>query len=1147
MKLNKLKENNTIIFISIKNFNDHQSLKTKIGFFLFFFILFNSTNFILGEKEITAKTQNKIILKIDGRGYQKVIGSNSFPDLVYLNGLKTKINNEGKIFIINSNENNEVTMIWNHKVFNLEDLFIDCENILEIDFSNFDSSGVTNMNGMFFRCKKLNFINFNNINTSSVIDMAFMFQECESLITLNLSSFDTSKVIDMEYMFYGCLSLYLLDIKNFDTSKVKNMEYMLFGLNKLENIDLSYINTSNVENMDYLFSYDSSIHTLNLSSFDTSNVRTMEGMFMYCTSLISLNLSNFDTYKVTNMKYMFLGNSLSKSLDLTNLNTSNVQQMSSMFSMCNSLKIVNLSKFETKNTYDMSSMFSYCNSLISLDLSNFSFEQVDVSSFCYECKSLISIQFSKDYKLLNKVDFMFYGCSSLTSLDLFNFDFGIVENMRYMFYGCALLTSLELTFINTFQVNNMEYMFYGCNSLKELNFSNWITSSVKSLKSMFYDCISLISLDLSSFDTSFVNDMKDIFFNCISLTSINLKNFDTSKVTDMQSMFYGCFSLLSLDLSSFNTSLVNNMKGMFYNCNKLSSIDLSNFNTNNVENIASIFSGCKNLAYINFYKFSEKSMLFLHDIFSEVPNNLIFCINDKNIDSNTQLLSELSKLKCAIIDCSDNWRGNKKRIIFDTETCVNNCNNDKIYKYEYNYFCYDKCPKGTHPLKNNKYICEKNIVECLKKYYFINLNDNSCLLDCKSIEFFNDICTLNNNNIQSKYKLFENIIEGIEDESMNKLLEKIINEEREDTIKMEENILFQITSSYNQNNKDYKNISSIKLGKCENILKKKYNISENDALIIFKIEEKKEGLLIPLIEYEIFNPKTKEKLNLDFCKNENINIHIPFNINKNNLFKYEPNNKFYNDICNNYITEKGIDITLYDRKEDYIKNNMFICPNNCLYIEYDFNNNKSICQCKIQQKISLFLEISEDININNVKNKKSITNFKVLKKIKLLFTKEGFIKNIGNYIIIPIIFLHLISTIYFFLKGYNLLYKEIEDIINIKKLENNISIKRIKKGEKLKETDYFSSSKKIINNFNHIYSENKLNIESDITKDIFNNKHIIINKELESEIKIIYKEYEINNFSFEEALKNDKRTYFQFYLSLLKYKHILIFTFNINK
>ena len=40
-----------------------------------------------------------------------------------------------------------------------------------------------------------------------------------------------------------------------------------------------------------------------------------------------------------------------------------------------------------------------------------------------------------------------------------------------------------------------------------------------------------------------------------------------------------------------------------------------------------------------------------------------------------------------------------------------------------------------------------------------------------------------------------------------------------------------------------------------------------------------------------------------------------------------------------------------------------------------------------------------------------------------------------------------------------------------------------------------------------------------------------------------YNDYELNNLSYKEVLKIDKRTYIQYYFSLLKMKHLLIFTF----
>ena len=39
------------------------------------------------------------------------------------------------------------------------------------------------------------------------------------------------------------------------------------------------------------------------------------------------------------------------------------------------------------------------------------------------------------------------------------------------------------------------------------------------------------------------------------------------------------------------------------------------------------------------------------------------------------------------------------------------------------------------------------------------------------------------------------------------------------------------------------------------------------------------------------------------------------------------------------------------------------------------------------------------------------------------------------------------------------------------------------------------------------------------------------------------KDFEINSFEFEDTLKLDKRSYFQYYFSLLKYNHPLMFSF----
>ena len=58
-----------------------------------------------------------------------------------------------------------------------------------------------------------------------------------------------------------------------------------------------------------------------------------------------------------------------------------------------------------------------------------------------------------------------------------------------------------------------------------------------------------------------------------------------------------------------------------------------------------------------------------------------------------------------------------------------------------------------------------------------------------------------------------------------------------------------------------------------------------------------------------------------------------------------------------------------------------------------------------------------------------------------------------------------------------------------------------------------------------------------------------INEEILKKAKEImeYNDREMNNLEYDEALKDDNRTYWQYYLSLLKTKHIIIFTFYYKK
>ena len=295
---------------------------------------------------------------------------------------------------------------------------------------------------------------------------------------------------------------------------------------------------------------------------------------------------------------------------------------------------------------------------------------------------------------------------------------------------------------------------------------------------------------------------------------------------------------------------------------------------------------------------------------------------------------------------------------------------------------------------------------------------------CKPKPKYIDI--FNENNIEGDFEEYirKNLIKGNFDESIKQL----INNEKEDLIFRSNNIIYEITTTNNYN--ESRNISIIKLRECENKLKQYYNISKNEPLIIFKKDIYHEGHLTPKLGYEIYDMKNKNKLELDICENEKIEILLPCIIDKDNEFKYNTSSEYYNDICYPYTTESGTDIILSDRRNEYIDNNMSLCENNCEYGGYNSSTKKAICKCEVKTETS-----ENEINkiLNNFININDITNLKVMKCYRQLFTLDGLLTNIGNYIILSIITNNIFLITAFIIKGFKLIDNEINNLIQKKK------------------------------------------------------------------------------------------------------------------
>ena len=294
---------------------------------------------------------------------------------------KTKIGNWGNNYFAQLKTGTITSLSFEKGVTlhnNLYELFHGCSNLISLDLSNLDTSGVTNMGYMFNGCSKLTSLNISSFNTSNVTNMCMMFGNCSNLTSLDLSNFNTSTVINMANMFEYCSNLTSINVASFDTSSATDMSFMFYCCSSLATLNVSNFNTNAVTKMSSMFAQCSNLTLLDLSNFDTSNVTSMDGMFARCSNLTSLNISGFNTSKVTNTGKMFEKCTSLVSIDVSSFDTSAVTVMDFMFYDCTNLKSIYVSNsFTTNKVTSSTNMFYDSLSLVGGNGTKYSSSHID--------------------------------------------------------------------------------------------------------------------------------------------------------------------------------------------------------------------------------------------------------------------------------------------------------------------------------------------------------------------------------------------------------------------------------------------------------------------------------------------------------------------------------------------------------------------------------------------------------------------------------------------------------------------------------------------------------------------------------------------------------------------------------------------------
>ena len=163
-----------------------------------------------------------------------------------------------------------------------------------------------------------------------------------------------------------------------------------------------------------------------------------------------------------------------------------------------------------------------------------------------------------------------------------------------------------------------------------------------------------------------------------------------------------------------------------------------------------------------------------------------------------------------------------------------------------------------------------------------------------------------------------------------------------------------------------------------------------------KIDIEEKGMKIPIVEYEVYqqlndNDSKHEKLDLTECKDTNIDISIPVKLDQE-LYKHNSSDEYYNNKCLGTTSDSGTDISLKDRRNDFIEQNLTLCEDNCILIDYNYTTNRAKCNCKMKLK----LPIIDEIKFNKNKLLKSFTDVKgyftnidVVQCYKIVFKKKA--------------------------------------------------------------------------------------------------------------------------------------------------------------
>ena len=359
-------------------------------------------------------------------------------------------------------------------------------------------------------------------------------------------------------------------------------------------------------------------------------------------------------------------------------------------------------------------------------------------------------------------------------------------------------------------------------------------------------------------------------------------------------------------------------------------------------------------------------------------------------------------------------------LIKEKGKCIKDCKKDDTYKFQYDNQCFKECPLNTIT-DNTNFICKDE-----------NVNISS-LTETNHVFFDKNVSDgLMNQFVKSYMNNFNYTLNHI----------TLYNSEGNLKLAVYKNI----------NNKSV-GIPKIDLGQCYEKIINKYNITNDNLIIVLAYEKYKEDDKI--ISFSVYNPNNGEKIILnDICMNDSVIIQEDLKKKIPNLESFiyltnqgidllNPQNEFYTDLCFHYKSPiDGKDIPLKERFKLFFPN-VSLCDKGCFTKGINTTTNTSICECTLNNLITNSI-LEENVLLQGIMDEfKTLlqdTNIEVLRCYKDLSNSELYSSNHGSFIIIGLIFGQIIFTIIYCQKYIFSMTKYLFHV-----MENLISFLKIKK------------------------------------------------------------------------------------------------------